>query len=85
MTEMLKKEFSRKSFVKGGGALVVGFASAAPALAGKAQAADEPVRVATARSTLQPIDSWLTIHADNTVTLQDGQGRARPGHRAPAC
>ena len=25
MTEMLKKEFSRRSFVKGGGALVVGF------------------------------------------------------------
>ena len=25
MTEMLKKEFSRKSFVKGGGALIVGF------------------------------------------------------------
>ena len=25
MTEVLNKEFSRKSFVKGGGALVVGF------------------------------------------------------------
>ena len=27
MTEMLNKEFSRKSFVKGGGALVVGFSA----------------------------------------------------------
>ena len=28
MTEMLKKEFSRKTFVKGGGALIVGFSLA---------------------------------------------------------
>ena len=34
MTEMLNKEFSRKSFVKGGGALVVGFSVAGAALAG---------------------------------------------------
>ena len=39
MTEMLNKEFSRKSFVKGGGALVVGFSLAGAALAGKAGAA----------------------------------------------
>ena len=28
MTEMLNKEFSRKSFLKGGGAMVVGFSVA---------------------------------------------------------
>ena len=28
MTEMLNKEFSRKTFVKGGGALIVGFSAA---------------------------------------------------------
>ena len=33
MTELLSKEFSRKSFVKGGGALVVGFSMAGAALA----------------------------------------------------
>ena len=27
MTEMLNKEFSRKSFVKGGGAMIVGFSA----------------------------------------------------------
>ena len=39
MTEMLNKEFSRKSFVKGGGALIVGFSLAGAGLAGKASAA----------------------------------------------
>ena len=82
MTEMLNKEFSRKSFVKGGGALIVGFSPrAAPALAGKAQAADEPVRVATARSTSSRSTRGSTINADNTASRQDGPGRARPGHR----
>ena len=43
MTEMLNKEFSRKSFVKGGGALIVGFSVGGAGLAGKAaSAADDP-------------------------------------------
>ena len=29
MTEMLNKEFSRKTFVKGGGAMIVGFSAGA--------------------------------------------------------
>ena len=37
MTEMLKKEFSRKSFVKGGGAMVVGFSMVGAALAPRSQ------------------------------------------------
>jgi len=36
---MLKKEFSRKTFVKGAGGLVVGFSLAGAAVAGKAGAA----------------------------------------------
>ena len=35
MTEMLKKEFSRTSFLKGGGAMVVGFSLAGAGLAGQ--------------------------------------------------
>ena len=59
MTEMLEKEFSRKSFVKGGGALVVGFSMAGSLLVpGKAAAAPDATQ----------IDTWLTINADNTVT-----------------
>ena len=82
MTEMLNKEFSRKSFVKGGGALIVGFsARAAPALAGKAQAADEPVREQRPVRPAGRSTRGSTIHADNTVVAQDRPGRARPGHR----
>ena len=36
MTEMLNKEFSRTSFLKGGGALVVGFSLAGATTAGAA-------------------------------------------------
>ncbi len=41
MTEMLKKEFSRKTFVKGSGGLVVGFSLLG---AGTAAAAAGPMR-----------------------------------------
>ena len=71
MTEMLKKEFSRKTFVKGGGALVVGFSLAGAGLAGKASAA-----APTAAGYLPPtnqVDSWLTINADNTVIFKTSQ------------
>ena len=39
MTEILNKEFSRNSFLKGGGALIVGFSLGGAAIAGKAGAA----------------------------------------------
>jgi CO/xanthine dehydrogenase Mo-binding subunit len=71
MTEILKKEFSRKAFVKGGGALVVGFSLGGAALAGKATAASP-----TADGYLPPagqVDSWLTVNADNTVTFKTSQ------------
>ena len=46
MTEMLNKEFSRKSFVKGGGALVVGFSVAGAASPARPQGArDGSVRL----------------------------------------
>src|SRR5581483_1667645 len=54
-----EKEFSRKSFVKGGGAVVVGFSLLGAAAAGKASAAS--------------IDSWLVVHADNTITAKLGK------------
>ena len=38
MTELLSKEFSRRSFLKGGGAMVVGFSIAGAGLAAKAAA-----------------------------------------------
>jgi nicotinate dehydrogenase subunit B len=59
--------FSRRSFVKGGGALIVGFS-----LAGKASAAvnpfdsDEPFD-------LGQVDSFIAIHADNTASIKTGR------------
>ena len=52
MTEILNKEFSRKSFVKGGGALIVGFSLAGGAVGAQGREGRErPVRLGAARST----------------------------------
>ena len=52
MTEMLKKEFSRKSFVKGGGAMVVGFSMAGAVVGAKVAKAARSIRMRRwARST----------------------------------
>ncbi len=65
---MHEKEFSRKSFVKGSGALVVGFSLAGALTAGKASAAAAP-SPAGYLPDLSQTDSWFTFGADNTVTL----------------
>jgi CO/xanthine dehydrogenase Mo-binding subunit len=63
MTGLLhEKEFSRRTFLKGGGALIVGFSLAGAATSGKASASYLP--------DVTQADSWLTINADNTVTLK---------------
>ncbi len=79
MTEMLNKEFSRKSFLKGGGALIVGFSLAGAGLAGKAQAAESPY-ASNGPYDAGLIDSWIVIHADNTASIMTGHERARSGH-----
>ena len=71
MTEILEKDLSRKSFLKGGGALIVGFSSLG-ALAGTAQAADSPF-ASNAPYDPNAIDSWVTIHGDNTATIKTGR------------
>jgi CO/xanthine dehydrogenase Mo-binding subunit len=64
---MLNKEFSRKTFVKGGGALIVGFSFGAAGLAGKAQAGAFPI--------VDPgqLDSWLSIDSKGMVTVRSGR------------
>ncbi len=71
-----EKEFSRKAFLKGGGALIVGFGLARAGFAGGASAAapGTPLPIA-----VDQVDSFLTVHADNTVALyssimERGQG-----------
>ncbi len=72
MTGLLhEKEFSRNTFLKAGGALVVGFSFAGSLLAGKAAAA--PPTAAGYLPDLSQVDSWLSINADNTATLKTSQ------------
>jgi CO/xanthine dehydrogenase Mo-binding subunit len=72
MTEMLNKEFSRKSFIKGGGALIVGFSALGAGLAGKAQAVESPY-ASNAPYDVAQIDSWFVVYPDNTASLLSGQ------------
>ena len=74
MTGLLhEKEFSRKGFVKAGGALIVGFsllgatgkASAATASTGGTFDSNGPYDS-------NAVDSWLTVNADNTVSVKLG-------------
>jgi nicotinate dehydrogenase subunit B len=71
MTGLLhEKEFSRRSFVKAGGALVVGFSTVGSLLAGRASAAPS---AAGYLPDITQVDSWISINADNTVTLKTSQ------------
>jgi nicotinate dehydrogenase subunit B len=75
MTGLLpEKEFSRTSFVKGGGALIVGFATLGAGLGAKVARADAVDPFASNGPYDQTaVDSWLTIHADNTASLKIGK------------
>ena len=71
MTEILNKELSRTTFLKGGGAMIVGFSLAGAAAGAKAaQAAGTDPYASAGPFDVQTIDAWLTVHADNTVTLR---------------
>jgi CO/xanthine dehydrogenase Mo-binding subunit len=73
MTEMLKKEFSRKTFVKGGGAMIVGFSVLGAGLGAKAAKAASDPYASDGPFDQISVDSWLTIHADNTASLKMGK------------
>jgi nicotinate dehydrogenase subunit B len=66
---MHERELSRKTFLKGGGALIVGFSLAGAGLTGKAKAAISP----NIPPDQMQVDSWLSINADNTVSLYPGK------------
>jgi nicotinate dehydrogenase subunit B len=74
---MHEREFSRKEFVKGGGALIVGFSVLGSSFVGKASAVDDPY--ASNGLDQYQIDSWITIHADNTATIKTGGIRQGTG------
>jgi CO/xanthine dehydrogenase Mo-binding subunit len=72
-----EKELSRKSFLKGGGALVVAFSSLGAGIAGRAQAAGGPF----GSNPIDPsaVDSWIVINADNTASIKTGGIRQGTG------
>jgi nicotinate dehydrogenase subunit B len=73
MTGLLnEQELSRRSLLKGGGALIVGFSLGGSLLTARAQAADSPF-ASNAPYDPGAIDSFIAIHADNTATLKSGR------------
>src|SRR5581483_7326246 len=65
-----ERELSRKSFVKGGCALVVGFSVAGASVGARvAKAADDPY-ASNGPFDQTSVDSWLVIHSDNTASLK---------------
>ncbi len=83
---MHEKEFSRKSFVKAGGALVVGFSALGALGAGKAQGATGNTPFALRGPgdflpDLQAVDSWIAVRADNSIIVTHGETEL--GHGTP--
>src|SRR5690242_20467920 len=74
MTGLLhEKEFSRKSFLKGGGAMLVGFSVLGATVGAKAaKAADDPY-ASNGPYDQTAVDSWLIVHSDNTASLKIGK------------
>ncbi len=73
MTGLLhEKEFSRGTFVKGGGALIVGFSTLGALLGARSANAATGTFDSNGPYDSGQIDSWLTIHADNTASMKLG-------------
>jgi CO/xanthine dehydrogenase Mo-binding subunit len=70
---LTEREFSRTSFVKGGGMMLVGLSLAtAGVAAGKAEGAVNPW-ASPGPGDPNAVDSFLAIHADNTASLKSGR------------
>jgi CO/xanthine dehydrogenase Mo-binding subunit len=74
MTGLLsEKEFSRKTFLKGGGALIVGFSVLGAGFGATAKAGGGDPFDSYGPYDPQQIDSWIAIHADNTADVKLGK------------
>src|SRR5262249_28783019 len=68
-----EREFSRKSFVKGGGALIVGVSLAGTAGKAAYAAAGPDPFASPGPADPNAVDSFITIHGDNTASLNSGR------------
>jgi nicotinate dehydrogenase subunit B len=68
-----EQEFSRKSFLKGGGALVVGFSLLGSGLAGKAAAATAQPQPTGYLPDPAQVDSWISVLSDNKIVFKTSQ------------
>jgi CO/xanthine dehydrogenase Mo-binding subunit len=82
MTDNAQKTISRRTFVRGGGSLVVGF-SLGGALAGTALSRGSKSAVSAPnvwpRPPVDKVDSFLEIRADNSIVAKFGKGTAAQG------
>jgi nicotinate dehydrogenase subunit B len=69
---MHEREFSRKSFVKGGGALIVGVSLVGKIGSAQAATGFDPF-ASPGPADPNSVDSFLTIHSDNTASLNSGR------------
>ncbi len=69
--ELLEGSFDRQQFIKGSGALVIGFSLAGSLLANKASGATK--RIAAGPPDANAIDSWIVVNENNTVTMYMGK------------
>jgi CO/xanthine dehydrogenase Mo-binding subunit len=71
-----EKQFSRKSFVKGGGALIIGFSALGAAGSASAATGNTPFNSRTPNDflpDLQQVDSWIAVTTDNKIIVTHGE------------
>src|SRR5581483_624566 len=76
MTGLLhERQLSRKTFLKGGGALIVGLSLTGAARAFDDPKAASPSHIGGVAGPPDPsqIDTWIAIHADNTASIYTGR------------
>src|SRR5881397_3209266 len=76
---MHEREFSRKTFLKGGGSLVIGFSVLGAAVGAKAARATDSPFASNGPYDQYAVDSWITINADNTASIKTGGIRQGTG------
>src|SRR4029079_3717708 len=71
-----EKQFSRRSFVKGGGALIIAFSALGAAGAASAATGNTPFNSRTPNDflpDLQQVDSWIAVTTDNKIIVTHGE------------